>query len=360
MKVWQVVRPTQGGLKSYIRSLLPALRNRGLDVVLVGPEPLGAETMLWCPIGDRILPGRELAAIRRLRQLARRVAPDVVHAHGTKAALLARLALRGRYPLVYSLHGLPRSGFHIRAAERLLSRWTGLYLAPTAAVAQRAAAAWGLKPEQVMISPFGPDPARLHGLLKARRTPPCPHSPVRVALVARLVPEKGLDVLLEAMDLLADRPGIPAFRVKVAGDGPLMDWFRSRTAEPRRSAPIDILGQLPPEETDELLLSSQIFVLPSRAEALGLAALEAMAAGCAVVVSDAGGLPESAGQEAALSFVSGEPGSLADRLEVLLRNPDLREDMGRRARRIAGSRFPFEKHTSQLDAAYRELVGHGR
>jgi alpha-1,3-rhamnosyl/mannosyltransferase len=95
---------------------------------------------------------------------------------------------------------------------------------------------------------------------------------------------------------------------------------------------VKMLGQVPDSDLIGLYNCAEILVMPSLYEGFGLPALEAMACGTSVIVSDAGSLPEIVG-DAALIFEAGNPDSLADSIDSLLRNRHLRTDMIERGKR---------------------------
>lgn len=117
------------------------------------------------------------------------------------------------------------------------------------------------------------------------RSPPEPDGAVTVGYLGRLAYEKGPDVLVEALAGL-DASATGRVRVLFAGTGPLLDHVRAKA---EALAPLDIgfLGWV--GEPREFLDRVDVLVLPSRAEAVPLVLVEALAAGCRVVAADAGG-----------------------------------------------------------------------
>ncbi|MGH9071500.1 MAG: glycosyltransferase family 4 protein, partial [Acidimicrobiales bacterium] len=143
--------------------------------------------------------------------------------------------------------------------------------------------------------------------------------PLRLAFVGRLVPEKGLDVLLGAMSLAVGR-GLDA-RLEVVGAGPEEERLRSMAAA--LGDRVSWCGALPPREVGAHLVAAHALVVPSRREGMGLVALEALAHGRPVVASRVGGLVEVLRDSAdGLLVEPGDEGVLADALMRLpLRAP---------------------------------------
>ena len=155
-----------------------------------------------------------------------------------------------------------------------------------------------------------------------------------ILYVGRIEPLKGIDILLRAVPMLEYGEDL---RVMVVGGNPSndaeLDRLKSLTAELGISDSVTFTGSLPQNVLPTYYSAADVFVLPSHSESFGLAPLEAMACGTPVVVSRVGGMK---------TFVnSGEngylvpwrcPESFAQRLDVLLANPELRDAMGQAAR----------------------------
>jgi glycosyltransferase involved in cell wall biosynthesis len=108
----------------------------------------------------------------------------------------------------------------------------------------------------------------------------------------------------------------------------------------------------------ELYAEAEAAVVPSLYEGFSLPAVEAMASGCALVVSDTGALPEVVGQsgEAALLVRPGEPGQLAAALEVVLSDSELRERLGAAGRQRALEHFSWPVTAAATVEHYRAAI----
>jgi glycosyltransferase involved in cell wall biosynthesis len=163
-----------------------------------------------------------------------------------------------------------------------------------------------------------------------------------VVFAGRLLPDKGLPELLEAVDRL--RAEGRDITLSIAGEGPLR--------EARRAGHLRWLGQV--DDLDTLFGSADAVALPSHREGFGLVAVEAMAAGVPVVTSTAGALPEVTG-EAGLQHGVADVGALADRLRRLADDPTLRARLAATGQRRARGLFPLEEmvrgHASVLATA---------
>lgn len=138
--------------------------------------------------------------------------------------------------------------------------------------------------------------------------------------VGRIVSDKGIDVLIEAVAKLRDRGLKPS--LTVAGSGPEEPAIRRRVNELDLGNLVNFAGRVTDEKLNELLNAHRIMVVPTReGEGFGVVALEGIACGCVVVGSTCGGLPEAIGR-CGKTFPNGNSSALAELLYDLLARPD--------------------------------------
>lgn len=295
----------------------------------------------------------DLAAAWRLRRLLGHVAPPVlVHAHDGRAAALVALAdIDRRVATVATRHldlALGRGAgvrFRlVRAFDRIVAPWP--------AVHARLAEA-GVPESRIADIPAALDTDRLTPR-RARELTRCElgagDDPV-ILTVGSLVPLKGFDTLLEAVAGLTPPP-----HLWIAGNGPEGHTLTRLAHALGIGDRVQFLGRR--DNVADLMVAADVVALPSRREAGGLVAIEAMALGRPVVASRVGGL--------ALAVEDGvngvlvppdDPDALAAALVALLRDGALRERLGAAARRQAAaedrSPAPFaERHA----ALYRAVI----
>ncbi|MGB6688243.1 MAG: glycosyltransferase family 4 protein [Terracidiphilus sp.] len=144
--------------------------------------------------------------------------------------------------------------------------------------------------------------------------------PRDVVFVGRLVSEKGVPVLLDAIARLHQRGR--DVTATIIGDGPLRADLEGHAASLNLQVPVEFLGRMAPADFHPILRQHKIIVVPSvYREAFGIVTLEGLAAGCMVLVSNAGGLPEVVGQ-CGLTFPMRDSGALAGSIEQILANPE--------------------------------------
>jgi alpha-maltose-1-phosphate synthase len=180
-----------------------------------------------------------------------------------------------------------------------------------------------------------------------------------VIFVGRVTRQKGLPVLLRAAASLDPSAQL----VLCAGAADTAELEAEVTSlvsglQATRSGVIWIPGMLPKPELIQLLTHALIFACPSVYEPLGIVNLEAMACETAVVASRVGGIPEVvAGGETGLLVPPDDPASLADALNMLVRDPERAAEMGWAGRERAVAEFSWETVAAQTAALYAELVG---
>lgn len=179
--------------------------------------------------------------------------------------------------------------------------------------------------------------------------------PGRILFLGRLEPAKGVDELLQALAILA--PRFPEAHLALGGEGD-GERVRRRAAELGIADRVETLGWMDGVARDAALLESTVFCLPSHAEGLPMAMLEAMAAAKPVVVTSVGGIPETIiDHDNGILVPPRAVAPLAAALAEVLGDCALREHLGQRARATIEQCYSTAIVTQQLAAIYRELEG---
>lgn len=301
--VLHVIRPAAGGMKNHLYALVRGMDREGLRVLVAGPEPLASafrqEGFPAVPVSIEPGPaiGRQLAAVWSLTGLARAHRVAVLHAHGGAAALVACPAARlaGVPAVVVTAHGSIRLGPPWRqrvsvAAQRGAMRLADRVIAVADYLRSELLALNLVKPERVVTIYNGIDAAAFgsqEDRVEVRRQLGLTEEQPVIGTIARLAPQKGVDCLLRAVALLrgSGHRVVPV----IVGDGPLREELERLARD--LDVPAVFLGYRC--DVAELLAAFDLFVLPSLTEGLPLVILEALAAGCPVVASKVGGVPEA-------------------------------------------------------------------
>jgi len=239
-RVAYVIGTTTGGTGRHAAMLAEGCTGRRLTVSVFGPAATRSlfPAVAFTPvdIADRPRPARDAAAVLRLRRLLARYVPDVVHAHGLRAGAVTALALartprRERPAMVVTTHNAAPSGATARAAylalERLTARRADAVLCVSADLAARMRRAGACDVALAVVSAPPAAAPSAEAVGQARAAMGAAGRPVVLA-VGRLTPQKGFDLLLEAMTILGDRE--PAPLLVIAGDGPQAARLAARSA----------------------------------------------------------------------------------------------------------------------------------
>ena len=283
---------------------------------------------------------------------------DVIHVHGlsyhTYAAALAgcwfhrptiaKIANSGRASDIDKM----RRGDHLALSRFMLP--TALrcdrFVALNEAVVRELVAA-GVPERRIVRIPNGIEVASPRERVAAL------HDPARVVFVGRLHEQKGVDTLLRAFARLrADRPDARVV-LRLVGDGPLRADLLALARELDVAA--EFLGER--DDVEALLEDADVFVLPSRAEGMSNALLEAMAAGVPTIVTDIPGNADVIRQEEnGLLVEPDDPEGLAAAIGRLLDDGALRERIGPAARGTVEAEYALDRVATRYVALYEELL----
>lgn len=180
-----------------------------------------------------------------------------------------------------------------------------------------------------------------------------------VLFVGTITPQKGIDVLVEAATLVAERD-VGAVNFLLVGDDALDENYAERVKDDVRTNglgdTVEFAGYVPFEDLRALYAAADIFVLPSREEGMPMVLLEALAAGAPLVGTDVGGIPMLIEDGANGALVEPEdPEELADRILALADDSRKRRRMGERSREIAEARYGWDAIAERYLDVYEEV-----
>ena len=366
--------PHTDGIVTRLTQTIKELHRAGDDILIVAPHAPGLPINYQ---GASVvgLPSFPLPVYRdfyvglpftsnALRAKVPAFAPDLIHAInpvmlGWEALYHAR---RSRVPLIASYHtNLPayahRYGLSILEHPlwgylRLLHNRAQLNLC-TSQFVRELLQAHGIR--SVQLWEPGIDTNHFHPQLRSdawriRLTGGHPESTI-LLYVGRLAAEKGLDRLMAIL------PQLDSCHVALVGDGPMAEALRRAAT----GFPVTFLGSLYGKDLAAAYASSDLFVLPSSTETLGLAAIEAMASGLPVVGARSGGIPDTVVEgETGLLFDPDDLEDFARSLRYLVAHMYERRHMGQAARRHA-ERWSWAAATAGLRQLYMTLIdGRGK
>lgn len=368
-----------GGEDRYVRDQEKLLSESGHESRLLHHENVKLKSGL--SVAAKITYSR--AQVNRVRAELRSFNPDIVHLHNPYPSFGPAVHLAAeaeRKPLVMTIHNMRLrcpNGFMFTEGAICRRCQHGAYF--NAAVhkcfperkqgAAYALALWHhrfvLRLEK-KVSAFVPPSEFMADRLvqwgiprpKIRRIPypftdlvPKPAAPGRSgAFLGRISQEKGVILLLEALAKLHDPPFV------VAGDGPLLSTARARAGN-LGLRNVEFLGHLGRRDLDAVIDRSGFVVIPSVWEDnYPFAAIESMARGRGIIVSDLGGLPEMASEGRGSVFRAGDAHALSDEIRRFSSDEGLRAESGLAGHSFVTSKLAPSTHVRELETLYLEVT----
>jgi glycosyltransferase involved in cell wall biosynthesis len=343
------------GAERHVYTLSRQLIDRGHQVQVMVPTPGWLPTVLEdasVPVHTGAMKGREwYQTTRFLLRHVRRNKVDVIHTHLTRAAYLAYAAgMFARVPIVHSVHITNNDVIYRRLAKRrnrlvAVSNFVAGMLHGQGIDKQRIDTVYN-GTDFVDFAPAQPEMVKQElGIPSERRL---------VGLVGRVCREKGHLEMVQAMSAVT-REHPDAHVVFV---GRIEEQFAPEVAGAIADAGLRDRVTMTGVRHDvaRLLDSFTIAAMPSHMETFGVAAIEAMARGKAVVASRVGGLPEVVRHGQSGILVDLRPEELAEAVSYLFTNHDERERMGQNGRMIVEQKFTLPQMARQFELVYEKTL----
>ena len=341
--------PDEGSLCDYAR-------DRGIEPLVI-PELLGQASLGL----------RDVIALCKLVGVIRRIRPHVVHTHTAKAGFLGRLAARiTKVPIVvHTYHGHVLSGYFsqrktklLTMMERGLARFSDRLVAVSDQVRDDLVSFGVAHSGHFSVVPLGLDLAPMfsagsqRGALRTELDV-APDVPL-IGIVGRLFPIKNHALFLEtAAHLMTKHPDA---RFIVVGDGTLRAELEERAGRSDLAGHVFFTGwrfDLPAIYTD-----LDVLVVSSRNEGTPVSAIEAMAAGCPVVATRVGGLPDLIDDGRTGILVDPDDATaLSEAIDGVLTDQNRKSVLREAARADVEQRFMVSRLVSDMQDLYVELLG---
>lgn len=336
--------PETGGVQNYLYESVKRLAaSCQISVITpVKPAPAAPETAI-----NRVMP--DSASVSSFYKVLKNLQPDIVlvgHAH---PKLLMAARLHGRYALItYGNDYLAGQ----KRWHRPLFNWLIRQAKPLITISQANVSklnTLNIKPD-VIIHP-GTNPQRFSPLQKS------PSNKIILLTIARLVPRKGIDTVIESLPALLE--SCPNLQYQIGGQGPDLDRLQSLVNQLQLSSAVQFLGYLPDEQLPDIYRAADIFVMPSReaaqntsVEGFGIVFLEASASGLPIVATHSGGIPEAVlDGKTGLLVQPDNVSELKKALASLIDSPQKREELGQNGRRWVEESMNWDQTAAKLAKA---------
>lgn len=314
----------------------------------------------------------DLKAFWQIYQFLKNENPDLVHLHLLKARFFGGLAakLAGVPLVIETFHGHLFSEYYgklktaaILAAERFLG-WLIMdrVIAISEGQKEELMRYRICRPEKITIVPLGLDLSPFVRCLNfkgdLRKELGLSESTVLVGTVGRLVPIKGVDFLLNAVQKLAGSTGVD-FCLLIIGDGVMRKDLESQVFALGIENRVRFLGWR--FDLEKIYADLDVVVLSSLNEGTPVSLIEAMAAGKAVVATKVGGVPDVVEDGVTgLLVPSKDPQGLADAIRGLLQDTDLRKCLGQKARTAVYPKYGVSRLVQDMKGFYLSIFSEGR
>jgi glycosyltransferase involved in cell wall biosynthesis len=386
MLSWEYPPHVVGGLGRHVLELAPALADEGVSVSIVTPQlragPSHELTARGVSIVRVAMPqsdGASFVGYARIANAAlEQAAHDLqrtngaftlIHAHDWLVAS-AGVSLKHawRRPLVTTMHATERGRQqgHIASSDSEQIHGTEWWLTYEAwrvitcshFMARQVADYFSTPSDKIDVVPNGvvvrSDPfASAAERVAFRRRFAAEDQPL-VFYIGRLVYEKGLHVLLRAWPQVLT--GVPHARLVIAGTGVELERLQLQAAEHGLARSVLFTGFIADEDRDRLYHTADVACFPSLYEPFGMVALEAMAAGCPVVVSATGGLHEVVtNHETGITAAPNNPAALAWGLLHTLQYPEWARARAANALRAVQAHYTWRRIAAETADVYRRI-----
>jgi glycosyltransferase involved in cell wall biosynthesis len=376
-----ITRLIIGGAQENTLLTCEGLHQRGHRVTLVsgpttGPEGSlverarrgGYEYIEVPQLVRAVRPRMDFSARRNLRSLYRRLNPDVVHTHSSKAGILGRFAAAdaGVPIIVHTIHGMSfnrTQPWFLRAAyawlERRAARRSQAIVAVADAMIEQSVAAGICEREKMLTVYSGMEVARFTPSPEARRAARLQwgigDDEIVVGTVARLFRRKGYEQLIPIM--AAARRRVPQLHFVWIGDGAQRTRYEAQLERLGLSGCTTLVGLIPPAEVPSQLAGCDILAHTSQWEGLPRAVVQALLLEVPVVAFDIDGTPEvvlegRTGRVVPLNDLEAFGAALCE----LALDAESRRKMGAAGRAHCLKRFDWRVMVDQLEALYRRLA----
>ncbi|MBO8137774.1 MAG: glycosyltransferase family 4 protein [Desulfotomaculum sp.] len=371
IKVLHLIRPAAGGMKKHLLDLVRYTDRKQFEVEVAVPEDCSYKQelrqmevkILPVSLAGNISPIYDWRAIWYLAHYLKKNKIIILHTHGSKAALVGRMAalFAGTPVVLFTVHN---SIFYdhwsrwkkkfMAETEKLLAKKTDKIITVSNQLRRQVVEVEKIPEDKVVTIYNGinlreiDSHASKRKLCKSLGLPPLGRI---VGVVARLAPQKGVVYFIKAASLLKE------YRANfvVIGDGPLRNELEIKIKKLGLQDRVFLAGYR--SDIFRLLPALDIFVLPSLTEGLPLTILEAMAAARPVVATKVGGVPELINQGiTGLLVEPGNPGELAGAIAELLENPSRAKELGIAGKKIVSENFCIDSMIEATMKLYKELL----
>lgn len=291
--------------------------------------------------------------IKRVKQLVKEIKPDILHAHyASSYGLLG--ALTNYHPYIISVWGSDVYDFPIKSPiHKALIKYNlkkAEYILSTSNVMKTETEKYTNK--KIEVTPFGVDTNKfIPNKIKKDE--------IVIGTIKALEEKYGIEYLVKAFKEVKDRNTNLNLKLRIAGKGSQENYLKELSKKLGMENDVTFLGFIGPQDVIKEFQNFDIAVFPSTldSESFGVAAVEAESCGIPVVVTDVDGLMEST-KPNVTSLVAKKKSvkDLADKIDILVKDNEMRTNMGLAARKFVEENYSLENNFDDVDKIYRDII----
>lgn len=389
MKIVHIItRLILGGAQENTLITCKLLAERGHDVTLITGPALGPEgemfrqtegqkykTIVIDKMRRAIIPHYDMLSYWQIKNILKKIQPDIIHTHSAKAGILGRYAgysLKNKWgnpklpQIVHTIHGLAfhpyqsdlLNKFYI-AIEKQTAKRTDAFLSVADVMNEKAIAAGIGKPGDFTTAYSAidedaylrmPDPDEINDF---RRKHGIGSQAVVITCIARLAELKGHEFIIESAKKLAGQ--FPDCMWLFVGDGALSDDLKDLIQMENLTNRFRFTGMVDPTEIPKILHSSDILVHCSLREGLARVLPQAMLASKPAISFDIDGAKEVVNENTGRLVDAEDVEAFTEACEELIRDKELRERLGANGRESVVEKFAPDTMVDTIEGVYRKL-----
>ena len=330
-----------------------------IHVISLGKGEYNGVKVHSLDIEDNVMKGKSekgkvgyLKKIKKVKELINEIKPDILHAHyASSYGLLGALA--NYHPYIISVWGSDVYDFPIKSPiHKMIIKYNlkkSDYILSTSNVMKKETEKYTNK--EIKVTPFGVDINKFY-------PNKVESDEIIIGTIKTLEEKYGVQYLVKAFKQVKEENKDLDIKLRIGGKGSQEDYLKNLCRELHIENDVTFLGFVKPDDVIKEFQRFDISVFPSTldSESFGVAAVESEACGTPVIVSNVGGLMESTKpNETSLVIEKKSVEDLAEKLNILVRDKDLRIKMGKAARKFVEDNYSLEKNFEYINKIYLHM-----
>jgi L-malate glycosyltransferase len=338
-------------------------RDKGYDVTVISLNDGEIEGVKVYSMGvkvqnesNSISKVKYLKNIFKIKNLVKKIKPDILHAHYASSYGLIGSLINYK-PYIISVWGsdiydFPNRSYINKSVLKYNLNKANLVLSTSKAMAEETNK---YTDKNILITPFGVDINKFSPKSDKKEDN---GKELIIGTVKTLEDIYGIDILIKAFAIVKDRNTNMNIRLKIAGKGSRETYLKNLSKDLGIDSYIEFLGFINQDEVAKRFRSFDVAVFPSLSESFGVAAVEAQGCGTPVIISSIDGLMEATNPGiTSLVFEKGNHKDLANKIEEILNDSALRNNMGISARKYVEDNYNIVDNFSYIDKIYKDIHG---